>query len=274
MSKIEPKVELLDIALIDEDLFVRVALDEKWAETLGDLLMAGTELPPVIVCSVGDRFRLLDGRHRKWAYEANGKTTIPAIIVEVAGGEVELIAASYRYNVGGSMPPTISDTQHTIEAMLDAGASKKKIGDLLDLPALVARKYIETVEQAVKRRRVNKAAHDVAERSLTLPEAAEINNVTVDELKARMGVKPGRKKKEKNDFVGAGLNACSRKHRGLSSSRGKYLAELVKRVIESEVTPQQALDVLDALGKMARQDIRTVEDWRKRLALRVNGTVK
>lgn len=269
----------LELSLVDADLFVRTELNEDWMITLADLIFAGTELPPIDVVSVGDRFRIVDGRHRKAAYEylvTSGllnKTTIPAKLIEVTGGEVGLICASYKANVGGSLPPTKEDTEHTIEALLDAGASKKNIGLLLNLHTSLARKYIDSVESRIKRRRVNKAALAVAQESLTIPQAAQIHNVDVDELKTRMGVKPGRKKKI-IDFVSDGVAQYRKRHKGLSASRGKFLAELVRRVSEAEVTPQRAIDVFNDLQKQIRGDLRLIEDWKKRLAVRVNGEAK
>ncbi|MDO8512397.1 MAG: ParB N-terminal domain-containing protein [bacterium] len=268
-KKFESTVEL-DLLLVDADLFVRTALNEDWVVTLADLVQAGTELPPIVVVSVGERFRVVDGRHRKAAYELCGKDKILVQLTEVPGGEIGLISASYKANVGGSLPPTKDDTEHTIEALLDAGATKKNIGQLLNLPASLARKYVDSVENRIKRRRVNKAALAVATESLTIPQAAQIHNIDVDDLKTRLGVKPGRKKKI-IDFASDGLVQCRKRHRGLSSSRGRFLAELVKLVSDGEVVPQRAIDIFDDLQKQVKGDLRLIEDWRKRLNVRVNG---
>ncbi len=125
------------------DLFVRTALNHDRVTQFGLVIEAGEqELPPI---EVTRNLAVVDGRHRIAAYDMMSKTEIPAVYVEVQG-EVGLIARAFQANLGGSLPPTMEDIKHTVLLLLDRGESGKRIGELLNLPGPIARKYVSDVK--------------------------------------------------------------------------------------------------------------------------------
>src|SRR6185295_7795657 len=88
---------------------------------------------------------VVDGRHRIEAHELNNLADIRCEVIE-AGDETALIVMAYKENVGGSLPPTPDDTEHTVMLLLEHGEAMKDIATLLRLPPGMARKYVTQVK--------------------------------------------------------------------------------------------------------------------------------
>lgn len=130
---------------------------------------------------------VVEGRHRKEAYELNNVAEIKVKVLEF-DDEAEMIAYAYKANTGGSLPPTPQDTEHTIMLLLEHGETMKRIGELLGLPAGMARKYISSVKSKTSRQKLMKAAAAVTDGGLTVAKAAEQYEVDADAL--RTSTKP------------------------------------------------------------------------------------
>lgn len=115
---------------------------------------------------------VVEGRHRKEAYELNNVAEIKVKVLEF-DDEAEMIAYAYKANTGGSLPPTPQDTEHTIMLLLEHGETMKRIGELLGLPAGMARKYISSVKSKISRQKLMKAAAAITDGGLTVAKAAE-----------------------------------------------------------------------------------------------------
>lgn len=132
----------VDLRNLKTDWFVRTGLNEDHVLHLAELIEAGTELPPI---SITSDMLVVDGRHRIEAYKLNSLDKIKATLVEVRD-KTSLIAEAYRANIGGALPPTPADTEHTIKLLVGSGASMKKIATLLGLPPSITRRYVRLGE--------------------------------------------------------------------------------------------------------------------------------
>ena len=184
------KEELVSVLISDlnKNLFVRQELDQNHVLYLAELIEAGVVLNPI---EITPDMAVIDGRHRIEAAELNSQVEIKARIVSISD-ESELVARAYRANVGGALPPTQEDTEHTVLLLLDRGVANKRIGELLGLPASLARKYVNEVQFKLKRQHLQRAVLAVTEGGLTVAKAAEQYAVEPAQLKEALS---GKKKK-------------------------------------------------------------------------------
>ena len=132
MSK---KIFTVKISELQINTYVRKEINQDHALMLALLLENKVKLPPIQVTSA---LIVIDGRHRIEAHQINNLAEIEVELVDIRD-ENELIAAAYRANMGGSLPPTPQDTEHTVRTLLDRGMPKKDIPDSLGLPVNMVR---------------------------------------------------------------------------------------------------------------------------------------
>ena len=255
------------IADLKKTLFVRTGLDQDHALALADLIESGVELHPINITKDGV---VVDGRHRIEAHELCQKTEIEAEIVEVTGGEVGLLAAGYKYNAGGSLPPSREDTEHTIQLMLDGGASKKTIADLLGLPISLTRKYIGMIESKIKRQKLQRAVAAVTDGGRTAAQAAEQHEVDLGSLKESLS---GYRKKSKAEGIAEIQHSLTTSFKSLSQKNAALIRGLLEKLEDGDVSAKQVKEVLDHISDLLKGSTRSVADWRKRFEAK-SGTGK
>ncbi len=245
------------ISDLDKNLFVRQSLDQDHALYLAELIEEGVVLDPIEITP--DK-AVIDGRHRIEATELNNQVEIRARVVEISD-ESELVSRAYRANVGGALPPTQDDTEHTVALLLDRGVAKKRIGELLGLPASLARKYVNNVQSKINRQLLQRAVLAVTEGGLTVAKAAE-----------KFGVDPARLKevlsgeKKKNQW---GIQEIKRKmtkhYRSVGQKNAAIFRQLIEKVEDGDVTQKQAKAVFAHMEHLQRRSARSIADWKKRL---------
>ncbi len=254
MRKKTGKVLIKDLVV---NLFVRRALDQDHAIYLAELIEGGITLPPIEVTA---DLAVVDGRHRIEAYELNGIKEIDVIYVDLEN-ETDLIAAGYRANLGGPLPPSREDTEHTIMLLLDRGATKKSIGELLALPAGMARKYIAEVQSKTARAKLLKAAAAVTDGGLTVAKSAEQYGVDLEKLKQTLS---GTRRKQKTG-IGDLRRIISMRHRSTSTKDSVMVRSLMDKLEDGDVTERQVSEIFDHLEQLLDRSSRRLSDWRKRL---------
>lgn len=177
------KIQTVPLKDLKSNLFVRQALNPEHALFLAELVENGVTLPPI---KITHELVVIDGRHRIEAHELNNRTEITCEVVDVKN-ETDLIAEAYKANIGGSLPPTPQDTEHTIMLLLDRDETMKRIAELLGLPAGMARKYINSVKSKTSRQKLMNAASAVTDGGLTVAKAAEQYGVELEKLKEILG---------------------------------------------------------------------------------------
>lgn len=252
----KPKIETVALKDLQTNLFVRKALNQEHALYLAELLENGVELPPIKITQ--DRV-VIDGRHRIEACQVALRKEIEAEIVTVRD-ETDLIVEAYKANVGGPLPPSRDDTEHTVMMLLERGEPKKKIAELLGLPAGMARRYVNDVQSKASRAKLQRAAAAVTDGGLTVARAAEQYGASVEKLKEMLS---GRRRKHKE-----GIAEIRRNFTKLYKSVGLKNANAIKRLLEKhedgDVTEKQARDIFTHIEHLQKESSRKVADWRKR----------
>lgn len=259
------RTESVKVADLKTNLFVRKALDQNHALYLAELVENGVELPPI---KVTEDFVVVDGRHRIEAYELNKITTVKAQIV-IVDDETELIAEAYRANTGGSKPPTPEDTEHTIMLLLDRNESMKRIGELLGLPAAMARRYANDVRSRMSRQKLQKAASAVTDGGLTVAKAAEQYEVEAEKLK---DVLSGHRRKHRQGIKELQVTV-TKTHKSLSLKDAAVIRRLLEKYEDGDVTESQVRGIFEQIEGLHKRANRAIADWKKRFEA-MNGGKK
>lgn len=250
------KTETVALKDLRVNLFVRHALNQEHALYLAELIENGVQLPPIKIT----RERVVvDGRHRLEAHELNNKSEILCEVVDVRS-ETDIIAEAYKANVGGSLPPTPQDTEHTIMLLVSCGETMKRIGELLGLPAGMARKYVNSVKSKISRQKLMKAASAVTEGGLTVAKAAEQYEVEPEKLKEILS---GHKQKHKQGIseIQRGL---TRTHKSLSQRNAALIRNLLNKYEDGDVNEQQVREIFSHIEQLQKRASRAISDWKKR----------
>lgn len=259
---------IVTVALKDlkTSIYVRQELNPDHALFLAELIEGGVELPPIRITK---DMVVIDGRHRIEACLLNGLHEIKAEIVGISD-ENELIASAYQANVGGSLPPTTADTEHTIMLLLDRGVPKKQIGELLKLPPGMARKYVNNVQSKSARQKLMAAARSVTDGGLTVAKAAEQHGVDQERLKE---VLSGRRKKNKGGVADI-QRALTFTFKSLGAKNAALFRGLLDKYEDGDVTGRQVGEIFEHLSRCQTQSARAVADWKKRFESMTAKTAK
>jgi hypothetical protein len=251
-------VKLADLQM---NLFVRKALNQDHALYLADLIENGVQLRDLIEVTDRDGVMniVVEGRHRKEAYELNNVAEVKVKVLEF-DDEAEMIAYAYKANTGGSLPPTLQDTEHTIMMLLERGEAMKRIGELLGLPAGMARKYINSVKSKTSRQKLMKAASAITDGGLTVAKAAEQYEVDADALKQ---VLSGHKRKHKMG-VAEVQRGLTKTYKSLSSKNAALIRSLLEKYEDGDVTERQVREIFAHIEQLQKRSTRAVSDWKKR----------
>lgn len=258
MSK--SKVVTVKLEDIKVNLFVRQALDSDRVMYLADLIENGVEMKDRI--RISSDFTLIDGRHRKEAYELCRVKEIEAELVSVSD-EIELISLAYQANIGGALPPTQQDTEHTVSLLLDRGVARKQIGELLGLPGNLARKYINDVQSKMTRVKLQRAVAAVTEGGLTAPKAAEVHGVDLEKLKEALS---GVKRKKHAIGIVEIQRMLTTNYRSISQKNAAALRRLNEKYDDGDLSEKQVRAIMDHIENLQRQSSKALADWRKRFA--------
>lgn len=250
------------------NLFVRKALNQDHVIALAELIAEKVEMYTRIRVAILDgKMVIVDGRHRKEAYDLCNITHVVVDIDTSITNETELIAAAYKANVGGALPPTTGDTEQTVALLLERGETKKHIGELLGLPAGLARKYVNTVQSRLTRSKLHLAAEAIAEDGLTVAKAAEKFGVDPEQLKE---VVSGNRRKTKQG-VAEIQRMLTSQYRSMSTKNGCLLKKLLEKYEDSDITRRQLEEIIKHLEVLQRKSGRALADWKARFEA-MNGS--
>ncbi len=257
----------LPLTAIKETFFVRAKLDEDWILQLAQLIENRQELPPI---EVTKDHELVDGRHRIEAYKLNNRTEIECVLVEETD-RLKLVALAFTANVGGSKPPTQEDIKFTIRTLLRDGVSRRKIIEMMPFPKEVTRRYVDDVQSAEAKQRMNQAVDAVVEGEMTVKDAAE--KLAVDPIKLKETLK-GKKKTVKSgrSLVAQYKTIFTVQFRRLSLSNGKHMGNLVEKYRDGLVTHAEMQELYDHLGGLMEQMKRAHAGRVKRFQAAVKST--
>jgi len=254
------RVQTVKIQDLKTNHFVRAVFDSDRAMALAELIDNHVTLPRIIVSSEMD---LIDGRHRKEAYEVCQIEEVEADVV-YGLSETEMIAMAYKANVGGALPPSREDTEHTIKELLERNVSKRKIASLLGMPPSLAMKYVETVQTRMTHAKLQRAAIAITEEGLTIAKAAEKYKVDIQKLKELIS---GRRRKHKQG-VAEVRRLLTFAHKSLSSRNGRLMRDLLAKYDDGDVSTKQVEAVFAHVEQLQNRHERVIADWKKRFTSR------
>ncbi|MEK7390717.1 MAG: ParB/RepB/Spo0J family partition protein [Patescibacteria group bacterium] len=247
------KIVTVKIVDLKKNLFVRLALNEDHVLYLADLIGNGVKLSPI---TITPDLTVNDGRHRIAAYELLGLTEIEAEVVNI-GSEIEQIAMAFKANVGGSLPPTQQDVEHTIELLLERGETKKRIGELLGLPAGMARRYVDVVQSRVARTTLMKAVAAVTDGGLTVAKAAEMHGVDPEKVKA---VLSGHRRNNKLGGMAEIHRNLTKTYKSLSSRNAALVRGILVKHEDGDMSEKQVREIFAHIELLQKQSARAVAD--------------
>ncbi len=252
------KTIVVKVADLRANLFVRKELDSDHVLYLAELIDGGTEMKDRVRAT--EDMIVIDGRHRKEAYELAKVDEVKIDVFRVED-EIELISEAYKANTGGSKPPTIQDTEHTVMLLLDRGESIKCIGELLGLPASMARKYTTEVKSRMNRAKLQRAAESVTEGGLTITKAAEQYGVDVEKLKY---VLSGHKRNHKQGGVAEVQRQLTKTFKTLGQKNAAAIRRILEKLEDGDITERQVREIFVHVEALHKRSAKSMSDWKAR----------
>lgn len=233
----------IPISRIKEVFFVRESLDEEWVIQLAQLYEGGVELPPI---ELTKKDELVDGRHRLEALKLLNRTEVDCVLVEETD-RLKLIALAFAANVGGAKPPTQDDIKFTIRVLLREGVTRRRVLELMPYPKEVTRRYVDDVQSAEAKLKMNRAMDAVVEGGMTVKAAAQEMNVDEAKLKEALKGKKKAAKSGKNQIAQIKANFTTQFKR-LSTSNGKSISVWIQKYEDGVITHKEMQELLQHLS--------------------------
>ncbi len=259
---------------IKESFVVRIELNRERVEHLKDLISTGVELDPILVSE--DDGELIDGRHRKAAYLELGIQDVRCEVRKF-GSLPEKITEALRCNVGGALPPTHADINHTMQILLIAGQTRKLIikmvSENIGFPPKLVANHLDEVQSNMAKSRLKKAASAVVNDGKTVHEAAFEEGVKLETLKKFLEVedKTGDSGAASVNQVKAHLGMQFRK---LQHIQGHALAKVLRELKDGLITAKQSSDVIEYVNTLTAKVNRYHDEWVSRFASHIGTAVE
>ena len=128
-----PDIKTLPIGELVEDyrLYPRSEVDGSTVEQFREALRAGAKFPPIRVCS--KTLRIIDGFHRKTAYEREGATHVLCALEDVAD-DVDLFRRAAAANASHGRRYSVDDYATAVRLAKRLGLTREQISADLFLP--------------------------------------------------------------------------------------------------------------------------------------------
>ena len=261
--------KVVNPAELQTNLFVREELNQDHVMALAMLIEAGVEMnAPIevgyLASDPAKKETVVDGRHRKEGYELNSIKKVTVKVLEFED-ESEMISYAYKTNAGGSKPPTIADTEHTVALLLQHNEPMKRIGELLGLPASITRKFVNDVKSRMNRQQIQHAISAITDHGLTVSKAAEQFNVDAETLKEILSGKRRKHKKGVADLQ----HVLTSNSKSTSLKCANIIKKLLQGYEDGDVTQQQVLGVFKHVEDLQKGAARGVADWKKRFEAQI-----
>jgi len=252
----KPKIETVPLKNLKTTLFVRAAINQDNVLMLATLMENGTELDPI---KVTPEMEVIDGRHRIEAHELLNRTEIRVEIVHLKN-ELDMISEGFTSNLGGALPPTQADIEHTVGLLLERKVGIGSIAARLHLPPGMVRSYVNNVKSKIARTKLMNAVNAVVEDGLTAPKAAEKFGVELGKLKSALSGAGPKPTKEIPDI----LRALTYNFKSNSSKTASVIRKLLEKFEDGDVTLKQMREIFEHIDQLQKRSNRSLADWKKR----------
>lgn len=246
----------IDTKKLKIPFYVRTALDQDHVLKLAELYEAGASLPPIEVTESNE---IIDGRHRKEAWElAKPGQPIEGIVIEDKD-PVTLLGRALTANEGGSLQPTRADIVHTVRQMLIEKASERRIYELLPYPRAITRKYLDAAKSKIKKGLLQQARQDVLD-GLTVKEAATKHGVEIADLKKAISPSLG----VNQNMLSNTVKDLRSRFYSLSRANQALVKRLVMSYVDGDVQEKVVNEVLEKIETLVQAQVRHINDWKSR----------
>jgi len=260
------KIRELELAAIKETFVVRIALDSDRVNYLKSLKDSGIELDPVLVSEEEDgSFELIDGRHRKAAYQLSGSTTIRCQVKKY-DSLTEKIVVALKCNVHGPLPPKEADLSHVMQLLLAAGESRRSIIEMISFqvgfPPRLIKKHLDWVQANLQKSLLRKAHNTVVNDGKTVHEAAAEYGISVETLKKHLQEKNGDEEGaiNFNQLQSHIRQNCNR----LNHVLGSNLSRIARDLKDGVINEREAMTMIAYVEQLVENFNRRHREWVKR----------
>lgn len=254
---------------IKETFFVRAELDQDRIAFFVKLLEAGEKLPPLKITKKTDELQdgeLVDGRHRRAAYERVKRQQVPVEVDPSIKTREDAILAAFAANMGGPQPPKDRDYTHTVQILLKAGIRPgrvaKRLSEATSIPLVVYKRYVSNVQSTLAKHRLVQARNAIADDGLSVAAAAE--KYDVDPAKLRAEIR-GYKKKEAASELSAIKAGISSRFKAFSAVNGKLPSKLRELHDSGELKTPDIEAILQHYGEKLQDMSLQFRNWLVRL---------
>ncbi|MDE2188632.1 MAG: ParB-like nuclease domain-containing protein [Patescibacteria group bacterium] len=263
-------IKKVKLSELKETFVVRIELNREHVEHLRDLIDTGVELEPLLVSF--DDMELIDGRHRKAAYTELGITEVPCKFKKFDSNGDKIVAA-LQANVGGSLPPTPADINHTMQIMLLAGETRKsiieKVSGVVGFPKKLVQNHLDRVQSDMVKARLRKAVNAVTTEGKTVPEAASEFGVKLETLQRNIAGKVDDGSTNAQQLK----SHLSKEYGKLTLICGHNLSKMIRDLKDGVITVSESEDVIRHLKKLTDRFNHYHSEWLKRFGTHL-GTVE
>lgn len=258
----------VDLAKLQVNLFVREGLDQEHVLYLAELISNKVPMRELIevVENKDSTFMLVEGRHRKEAYELNDYKTLEVKVLEF-DDYAEMVGYAYRANTGGNKPPTPADTEHTILTLINKGVAKKRIPELIGLPDKMVSNYIDKVVSKLNRQKVQRAIDAFSEGKVTMTQAAEAEGVALEKVKEAI---TRHRRKDRNGIPEIKQRLTDRQKSSTATIRSTFQM-MIKDLKEGDINRKQIESIFEQVREHHKQTDRTINNWWARFEALFDG---
>jgi ParB-like chromosome segregation protein Spo0J len=257
------KIKKIKLSEVKDSFVVRISLKRDHVDYLRNLVETGIELDPLLVSEEDNE--LIDGRHRKQAYTELGITEVRCELKKFNSTSDKIIAA-LRANVGGSLPPTPADINHTMEILLASGESRKsiieKMSETVGFPKKLIQNHLDNVQSHMAKARLIKAVNAVASNGKTVHEAAAEYGVKLETLQRNLSGKVDTNTTNVKQLK----SHLSQQYGSLNKSIAANLSQVIRELKDGVIESEDAEDIMQHVNKLAARFKICHEEWVKRFA--------
>ena len=177
------KIKIEDIKI---NFFVRTGLNLENIRYLRDLYESDNPVDPIKVVPLENEnklYELIDGRHRIEAAKEAGFLTIQAEVLSKDLDQKTKILSAVKANIGGALPQTLADFEHSIELLINLKLSRKEILNSFPLPLQITAKYYKQTHDKIYKKTVRQAVDEILKGKISANEACKKFKIELNKMK-------------------------------------------------------------------------------------------
>lgn len=246
----------VEISKLKDEFDIRCILNDDHIIYLAELIKAGQSLPPI---KITKDFKIVDGRHRKRAYELAEILVVKAVVSD-SNGTIDIVKEALSSNMGGALPPLKQDLLRTMTILINKGYSRQRIFKEFEsiLPLSLLRSSHHHASWAINRQKVNNAI-DLIRNGLTIAKACELTGASLQAVKDKLD----RRISDGNGHTHI-KGTLSKMFTHFDKSLGKVVSNIFQNYEDGEQTKLDTEITLKFLAKLITNQNRMYADWQKR----------